>query len=190
MVIASQLRAGTAIKFQGANYKVVAADYHPGQGQMGGSTHTRLQNLDTHTLWEHSFRADLKLEELPLERRALEFLYADGVQCCFMDPQTFDQIEIPRDVVGSQADFLEAGSRLPVEFVEGNPVGVVMPAAIEVRIADTAPPVHQQGDSNFKPARLENGTEVMVPQFVKTGDVIRIDLGTLKYMDRSKGKHA
>ena len=189
MVIASQLRAGAAIRFQGANYKVVAADYHPGQGQMGGATRVRLENLDTHTFWEQSLRADLKLEELPLERRGMEFLYADGDQCCFMDPQTFDQIEVPRDLAGPQADFLEAGMRVPVEFVEGRPVGVAMPASVEARVADTSPATHQQQDANFKTARLENGIEVMVPQFVRTGDVIRLDLATRKYMDRaSKGK--
>jgi elongation factor P len=190
MVIASQLRPGTAIKYQGTSYKIVAAEYHPGQGQMGGATHARLQNLDTHTFWEHSFRADLKLEELPLERRGLEFLYADGGQCCFMDPVTFDQIEVASMMVGPQAHFLEAGMKLTVEFVDGQPVGVVMPGVIEARIADTTPPMHQQQDTNFKPARLENGVEVMVPQFVKTGDVIRVDLTTLKYMDRAKARHA
>lgn len=188
MVIASQLRAGTLIRFQGANYKVVAADYHPGQGQMGGSTHARLQNVDTHTSWEHNFRADCRLEEVPLERRGLEFLYADAVHCCFMDPQTFDQHELKRDMVGPQADFLEAGTIVVVEFAEGNPIAVVMPPSLEVRIADTAPALHQQQDTNFKTARLENGVAVLVPQFVKTGDMIRIDLATLRYMDRAKGK--
>jgi elongation factor P len=65
-------------------------------------------------------------------------------------------------------------------------VGVLFPDILEVRIADTAPAMHQQVDSTFKPAKLENGIEVMVPQFVKTGDVIRLDLGTMKYVDRVK----
>jgi len=76
--------------------------------------------------------------------------------------------------------------RLPVEFVEGRPVSVSFPDMLEVKIADTAPPTHQQQDSTFKPAKLENGIEVMVPQFVKTRDVIRLDLQTMKYMDRVK----
>jgi elongation factor P len=63
---------------------------------------------------------------------------------------------------------------------------VLFPDALEVKIADTAPPTHQQRDSAFKPAKLENDVEVMVPQFVKTGDVIRLDMQTLKYMDRVK----
>ena len=189
MVVASQLRAGTAIKFQGQDYKVVAADYHPGQGQMGGSTHARLQNLNTGTFWEHSFRADLKLEELPVEKRQLEFLYADGGRCCFMHPDTYEQSEVPKEIVGPQSDFLESGMHLGVEFVEGRPISVLFPDVLEVRIADTAPAVHQQQDANFKPARLANGVSVMVPQFVKTGDMIRLDMQTLKYMDRARGKH-
>ena len=61
MIVASQLRAGMAIKFEGQDYRVVSADYHPGQGKMGGATHARLQNLVTRTFWEHSFRSELKL---------------------------------------------------------------------------------------------------------------------------------
>lgn len=190
MVVASQLRPGMAIQYEGHDYRVVAAEYHPGQGKMGGATHARLQNISTGTFWEHSFRSDLKLEDLPMERQMLEFLYADSDQCCFMNPETYEQTEIPKAVVGPRAPFLEAGMRLGVEFVEGRPLGVLFPDVLEVRIADTSPPMHQQADSTFKPAKLENGIEVMVPQFVKTGDAIRLDLNTMKYMDRAKTKNA
>ena len=104
MVIASQLRAGMAIRFENQTYKVVACDYHPGQGKMGGTAHTRLKNLATGTFWEHSFRADLRLEELPIEKKTLEFLYADGGQYFFMNPETYDQTEVPGAMVGPQAD--------------------------------------------------------------------------------------
>ena len=186
MISASQLHAGMAITYEGQQYKVVAAEYHPGQGKMGGATHARLRNLATGTFWEHSFRSDLKLEDLPVERQTLEFLYADGDQCCFMQPETYEQTEISKVTVGSQAGFLAPGMKVSVEFVEGQPVGVLFPDALEVKIADTAPPMHQQQDSTFKPAKLENGIEVMVPQFVKAGDVIRFHLQTMKYMDRVK----
>ena len=193
MINASQLRAGMAITYEGQDYKVVAAEYHPGQGKMGGATHARLRNLTTGTFWEHSFRSDLKLEDLPVERHTLEFLYADGDKCCFMNPDTYEQTEIAKIAVGPQAGFLDPGMKVSVEFVEGRPVGVLFPDALEMRIADTAPPMHQQQDSTFKTAKLENGIAVMVPQFVKTGDVIRLDLQTMKYMDRvkadSKAKH-
>ena len=186
MVLASQLRAGMAIAFENQTYRVVAAEYHPGQGQMGGSTHARLQNVDTGTFREHSFRAELRLTDLPVERRALEFLYLDGDQCYFMNPENFEQTEISRTIVGPQASLLDPSKRLAVDFVDGRPVHVLFPGTIEVKIADTAPATHQQADSGFKPAKLANGIEVMVPQFIKPGDLIRLDLETMKYMDRAK----
>ena len=187
MVTASQLRVGMAIKFEGQRYKVVAAEYHGGQGKMGGATHARLQNLDTRTFWEHSFRAELKLEEIALERQALEFLYADGEQCCFMNPVSYEQTEVAKAFIGDpQVRLLEPGMKLSVEFLEGRPVSVLFPDVLEVKIVDTAPPIHQQQDSNYKPAKLANSIEVMVPQFVKTGDAIRLDVANMRYMDRAK----
>lgn len=73
MLLATQLRAGMAIRYEGQPYKVLAADYHPGQGRMGGSCHARLRNLDTGTLWEHSFRSEMKLEEIPLSKQPSSF---------------------------------------------------------------------------------------------------------------------
>ncbi|HTS29557.1 MAG TPA: hypothetical protein VMH81_26990 [Bryobacteraceae bacterium] len=186
MVLASQLRTGMALAFENQTYRVVAADYHPGQGQMGGSTHVRLQNVDTGTFRELSLRAELRLQDLPVERQALEFLYVDGDQCYFMNPETYEQTEISRALVGPQADLLEPGKTLSVDFVNGRLVHVLFPSMIEVRIADTAPATHQQADSSFKPAKLANGIEIMVPQFIKAGDTIRLDLETMKYMDRAR----
>jgi elongation factor P len=188
MISASQLRGGMAIEYQGQRYKVIAADYHPGQGKMGGVAHTRLQNIDTGTFWEHSFRAELKLESIPLEKQALEFSYSDGDQYCFMDPLTFDQIEIHQSLIGPQAALLTPGLKVSVEFVDRRAISVTFPDTMEVRVTDTAPPVHQQQDNTLKPATVENGLQVMVPQFVKTGDSIRIDVATLKYMDRARAE--
>ncbi len=187
MVAASQLRAGMAIRYEGQLYRVLLAEYHPGQGKMGGVTHTRLKNLSTGTLWEHSFRSDLKLEDLPVEKQAMEFLYADGEQCYFMHPESYEQVAVPGALIGEQARLLQPEMRVAVEFVEDQPVNVILPEVLEVRVADTAPPVHQQTDSVWKTARLDNGLEIMVPQFIKTGDVIRLDVAGLKYMDRAKG---
>ena len=187
MVTASQLRAGMAVRFEGQAYKVMAADYHSGQGKMGGATHARLRNLVTGTIWEHSFRSDLKLEDLQVEKQSMDFLYVDADGCWFMNPETFEQVSVPAAMIGPQARFLRADMRLPVEFVEGEPVSVLFPDIIEARIADTAPPVHQQQDSTWKTAVLDNGVEILVPQFIKTGDGVRLDVQNLKYVDRAKG---
>jgi elongation factor P len=188
MISASQIRSGMAIRYEGQLYKVLAADYHPGQGKMGGVNHLRLKNLLTGTTWEHSLRADLKVEDVPVDRQTPEFLYSDGASCFFMNPVSYDQIEIPVAVIGEQAKFLDPGMQLPLEFVEGRPVSIVFPDFIEVKIADTAPPSHGQADSAWKPARLGNDVQVMVPPFVKIGDTIRLNLSNLKYMDRTKAK--
>jgi len=189
MVIASQLRAGMAIVLEDQPYRVASAEYHPGQGKMGGVTHARLQNIETGTFREMSLRAELKLTDLSVDRQSLEFLYSDGDRCCFMHPETYEQTDIPGLVVGPRAVFLEPGMRLAIEFVNGRPVHVLFPDVLEVKIVDTAPPSHQTADAAFKPARLPNGIEVMVPQFIKTGDAIRLNLETMQYIDRAKAKN-
>jgi elongation factor P len=123
MVLASQMRAGMAIFLENQTYRVVAAEYHPGQGQMGGVMHARLENVDTGTFREHSFRAELRLPALAVERQALEFLYADGGQCYFMNPKSYEQIEISSTLVGSRAAFLEPGMQLAVERDRGENCG-------------------------------------------------------------------
>lgn len=186
MLTASQIRAGMAIRFENQTYKVLAADYHPGQGKMGGVLHARLKNLTTGTTWEHGFRADVKLEDIPVEKRMLTFLYAAAGECNFMDPETYEQIAVPEALLGDQARLLVPEMNVGVEFVEGRAVSVSLPDVMEARITETAPPVHGSQESTWKPAELENGLKIMVPQFVKTGDLIRVSTTELKYMDRAK----
>jgi elongation factor P len=186
MVLASQLRPGMAIIYDHHLYKVLAADYHPGQGKMGGVMHSRLLNLDTGTQWEQNFRAELRLEDSELARIPMDFLYEDSSNYYFMNPSNFDQAALPDALLGPQARVLQPGMRLTVEFSGERPVGVVFPDMIESRVKATAPPLHGQPDAAMKPATLASGVEVMVPQFIKEGDAVRVDLRTMKYMDRVK----
>ncbi len=186
MVSAAQLRPGMAIRYEGQIYKVLTSEYHSGQGRMGGVSHASLRNLITGTLWEHSFRAELKLEEVPIEKRPLTFLYSDQEQSYFMNPISFEQVEIANSLIGEQIRFLEPDMQVSVEFLEDRPVNVLFPDIVEVRIAETPPPVHGQQDNTWKTARLGNGIKVLVPQFLKNGDLIRLDVASLKYMDRAK----
>jgi elongation factor P len=156
---------------------------------MGGVSHVNLRNLSTGALWEHSFRAELKFEEVPMEKRPMTFLYSDQEQSCFMNPISFEQVEIANAVIGQQIRLLEPDMQVSIEFVEDRPVSVLFPDIIEQRIAETAPPAHGQQDNTWKTARLESGITVMVPQFIKSGDLIRIDVASLKYVDRAKAGH-
>ena len=145
-----------AIRYEGNVYKVLLADYHPGQGKMGGVNHVRLKNLGTGTFWEHSFRADLKLEDLEVEKRPMDFLYTDAGHCYFMNPDTYEQVGVAEAVIGPAAKFLLPEMRLAVEFIEGQPMSVIFPDVIDIRVADTAPAAHSQQDSTWKTAVLEN----------------------------------
>jgi elongation factor P len=176
-----------AIRHEGQVYKVISAEYHPGQGKMGGVTHAHLQNIDTGTFWDHGFRSDLKLDDVPLDRTPMDFLYRDGELCVFMNPETFEQVEIPAAKLGPQATVLTENMRVTVQFADNKPVDIMLPDFLEIRITDTAPPVHNQQDSTWKEAKTDNGLLIMVPQFIKTGDLIRFDVQKMQYMDRAKG---
>ncbi len=186
MITASQLRPGTAIRHQGTVYKVVSSEYHAGQGKMGGVAHARLQNIETGTFWEHGFRAEEKLEDLALEKQHMDFLYADAQDLYFMSPETFEQVSIGRAAVGAAEKFLRPDMRVPVEFFEGRPIAVLLPDIVEIRVAATAEPLHSQGDNTWKSARLENDMEVMVPQFIRSGEGIRVDVQSGKYVERAR----
>ena len=150
MVPAVELKPGMAIRLDGQMFKVLAAEFKAGAGQLGGVVKTKLRNLATGRFLEPHFRPDERLEDLELERRNMQFLYGDAETATFMNPQTYDQVEIPRAAMGPAEKFLEPEMMVGVEFHQGIPVSVEFPAVVEVRIADTAPPSHSQLDSTWK----------------------------------------
>ena len=184
MVIACQLRPGTVLKIGADIFKVFESTYHIGQGKMPGSVHTRAHNVITGTLKEFRFRPEERLEETLLQKQDMEFLYSDADAVTFMNPETYEQVSIPREAIGAAAKFLQAEMKVPVEFYEGQPVSIVFPPIVEAKVTTTAQPVHQQQDNTYKPATLGNGLEILVPQFIKPGETIRVEVATEKYVDR------
>ena len=184
MVIASDLRAGMVIKIDEEPYYVAAADYHIGQGKMPGSVHARLRDILKGTTKELRFRPEERLEETALEKQQMEFLYSDSTSATFMNPQNFEQISIPLEIIGPGHTFLKTEMEVPIEFYNGRPVSVMLPETVELTVETTVPPIHQQQDTTYKPATLDNGMEVMVPQFIAEGEVVRIDVATGKYVER------
>jgi hypothetical protein len=103
-----------------------------------------------------------------------------------MNPTTFEQLPITRQVLGMKASFLQPGVRLPVETIEERAIGLVFPESVDLRVPSTAQPMHQRETSALKKAMLENGMEVLVPLFIKEGELIRTKVATGKYLDRVK----
>ncbi len=184
MVIASQLRPGMVLKIGQDIFKVFESTYHLGQGKMPGSVHARARNVVNCTLKEFRFRPEERLEDTQLQRQDMEFLYSDADSVTFMNPDTFEQVSIPREAIGAATKFLQAEMKVPVEFYEGQPVSIAFPPIVEAKITTTAQPVHQQQDNTLKPATLENGLEIMVPHFIKPGETVRVEVATEKYVDR------
>jgi len=186
MVTASELRAGMIIRIDGQLYKVLEVESKAGAAKMGGVVKTKLMNVRSGRSWEPHFRPLEKLEELQLECHMLEFLYASDDKCIFMRPDTFEQIEVPGATVGAATNFLHSGMEVPVEFFEGEPISVVFPDVAEARVSSTAPPSHSQQDSAWKEAILENGLALHVPLFIATGETIRVDVKTGRYVERAR----
>jgi elongation factor P len=184
MIAASEVKAGMAIRIEGQIYKVLAAEFKAGAGQAGGVVKTKLRNVSSGKLWEPHLRPDVRVEEIDVERQTMEFLFAGAENCTFMNPENFEQVEIPRGILGPGEKFLREGMQLPVEFFDGRPISVGLPSTVELRVADTAPPVHSQQDSTWKEARLENGVEIQVPLFIAAGELVRVEIETGRYLER------
>jgi elongation factor P len=184
MILASQLRQGTVLKIGEDLFRVIESTYHVGQGKMPGSVHAKVQHVQKGTFKEIRWRPEERLDEAVLEKKSMEFLFSDADSATFMDPASYEQVSIPIESIGPAQKFLTAEMTIPVEFFEGQPISVVFPPAAEVKVSTTAQPVHQQQDSTYKSATLENGLEVMVPQFIRPGEIVRIEVATGKYLDR------
>lgn len=189
MVDASDLRGGMIIRIEGQIYKILEVASKAGAAKTGGVVKTKLINLKTGRMWEPHFRPQERLEDLELERRTMQYLYTEGDVCTFMRPDTFEQIEISGSILGIGKEFLQPGMELPVEFFEGEPISVVVPEVAEVLVAATSPPAHSQQYSAWKEATLENGLSIRVPLFIATGDIVRIDVRTGRYIERARTEH-
>jgi len=184
MVNASDLKQGMVLRIEGQVYKVLEVEAKAGAAKLGGVVKTKLSNVATGRLWEPHFRPQERLEDLELQRQTMEFLFDDADTCTFMNPENFEQVEVPRALVGASAPLLQPGMRLPVEFFEGHAISVIFPETVEARVLETAPPVHAQQDSTWKEAVLDNGLQIRVPLFIGPGEVVRVDVRTRNYMER------
>ncbi|MEX2032646.1 MAG: elongation factor P, partial [Dehalococcoidia bacterium] len=155
----------------------------PGKG--GAFVRTKLKNFRTGAVIERTFRADEKVPLAMIDKREMQYLYREGPALVFMDSETYDQLHVPTDQLGSAVDFLKEGDTAVLPVYEAAVVGVELPAAVELVVSDTEPGV--QGDrvsGARKPATLETGLVVQVPLFVEPGDSVKVDTRTGEYLSR------
>ncbi len=184
MILASEIKAGTAIRLDGKIYKVLEAVRHAGSGQMHGFIELKLHDIRFGHFADRRFKHADHLDDVALVKRQMQYLYADADSGYFMDPETFEQVRVPRSALSGVDRFLREEMKVTVELLDGEAVSLDFPKVVEVRVGQTGPGIRGGQDSTMKPATLENGIEILVPQFVESGDLIRVETEKAKYVDR------
>ncbi len=183
---ATQIRRGMVIVFNGDPVRVVEFRHHT-PGNLRAMVQAKLKNLRTGSSFEHRFRAADSIEKADMETHELEFLYQGGDTYHFMNTENYDQLEMDDEALGDQAQWLQPGMRIQAEYYNGRPVGIKMPNAVELTIVETSPVMRSATKtSSTKPAKLENGVTVNVPEFISSGERIRVNPNTGEYLDRAK----
>lgn len=184
MISTNDMRPGQTLDLDGELYTIVQYQHHkPGKG--GAMVRTKLKNVRTGAVVDKTFRADEKVQLAHLDKREMQFLYADDNGFVFMDTETFEQLHIDRDFIGDLADYMKEQLVAVVQLYQGVPTGIELPPTVDLEITETDPGL--QGDRSSagnKPATVETGAVVQVPLFLEAGETIRVDTRTGNYVTR------
>ena len=180
------LRPGYVIKVKGDLYRVMSADHRtPGKGK--ASMQAKLTKLKDGTQTEIKFRADEAVERAEMEQIEMEYLYDDPSGLCFMNCETYEQMFLDEKIIGDGKKFLLPNTRVIIEFCDNNPVGLSFPENVDLKVTDTEPPLKgATASGSGKPATLETGLVVTVPQFIQIGEMVRVSTSSGEYLERAK----
>ncbi|HTQ13803.1 MAG TPA: elongation factor P [Rhizomicrobium sp.] len=181
----NDIRPGTMIEFEGGLWMAVKTQkVKPGKG--GAYNQVELKNVISGTKLNQRFRSDEGVEEVWLEKKDFQFLYESGDMLTFMDMATYDQIELAKEFVGGQAQFLQDGMKTLVQMYDGKPIGIALPPQVTLAVAE-ADPVLRGGTAapSYKGAVLENGMKIQVPPFIEAGEKIVVSTEDGSYVRRA-----
>jgi elongation factor P len=187
MINATQIRKGMVIKLEEEIYKVLETT-HITPGRWKAVVQTKLRSLRDHTLLDHRFRSNDRVEQAFLEKVEMEYLFRSGDEYVFMNLENYEQIKLPKETIEDAIKYLVPNVVFSIETYEGNPVAIEPPMTVDLKVVKTAPFIKGATQAaSSKPAELETGLTVTVPQFIKEGDIVRIDTREDKYLERAKG---
>ena len=185
MITSTALRPGMVIKFNNELHSVFKMT-HRTPGNLRGFVQVKLRNLRTGSMFEHRFSSDDKVEKAVLEQIDMEFLYQDGEDYHFMNTENYEQMHLNQDILGDAVEYLIPQMKVAVEFYEGKPLGVELPATVDLKIIDTEPGLKGSTVSNVtKAATLETGLVVQVPPFLSVGEKVRVSTSEGTYLERA-----
>ena len=183
---ATQIRRGMVIVFEGEPCRVVEFRHHT-PGNLRAMVQAKLKNLRSGSSFEHRFRAADSIDPASMETHDLEFLYQGGDTYHFMNVENYDQLEMDEESLGDNAQWMQPGMKIQAEYYDGRPVGIKLPNSLVLEVVDTAPVMKTATKTaSTKPATLENGVTINVPEFVGTGDKVKVNPSTGEYQERAK----
>jgi elongation factor P len=185
MIAATQLRPGMVVKFNNELYSIFSM-VHRTPGNLRGFVQAKMRSLRNGTMTEHRFSSEDKVERVALDEHEMEFLYDDGEYYYFMNTENFEQMHFTKDLLGDSVQYLTPQLHVNVEFYEGKPISVELPASVEMTVVETEPGLKGATVSNVtKPAKLETGLVVQVPAFINQGERIRVSTAEGTYQERA-----
>jgi elongation factor P len=183
---ANDIRRGMIIIYGGVPHRVLDFQ-HRTPGNLRAFVQAKLRNLKSGSSAEVRFSSTENVDRAILDEHEMEYLYADGEMYHFMNTETFEQIALDGESLGDAIGFLVPGTKIQVEFFDGQPMGVELPSVVELTVVETQPEMRGATASNSpKPAKLETGVTIQVPPFIKQGDRIRVDPSKGVYLERAK----
>ncbi len=181
----NEIKPGNILEHENGLWIAVKVSHvKPGKG--GAFAQVELKNLRTGSKLNERFRSNDKVEKVRLDQKEQQFLYENDGMLVFMDTETYEQIELPADILGDRRPFLQDGMTIQIEFHEDEALSAQLPQKVICTVAETEPAVKGQTAANsFKPAVLDNGVRVMIPPFVGQDEQIVVNTETMEYAERA-----
>lgn len=182
----TDLKKNTVCQIDGQPYRVIEYSQKV-MGRGGSIVNVKLKNLITGAVIPKTFKGQEKIDRADVATQTVQYLYNDSETFYFMDPKSFEQFELPADIVDTAASFLKEGNELSLQLFDGRVINVELPKNVYLEVTYTEDVVKGDTTSNvLKDATLETGAIVKVPSFIKTGDIISVDTATGDYRERKK----
>lgn len=184
---ANSIRAGYVLVYNERLYIVSKTPEHTKPGKGGAFVQVEMKDVRTGTKINERISSDVYVEKAHLDDKPFQYLYSEGSKLIFMDNESFEQVELEADFVGSKAKYLQEGMNVKIEMYENEPLTIKLPETV-ILLVDQAEPAlkGQTAASSYKPAITENGIRVLVPPFVSSGDKIVVRTEDDSYVERAK----
>ena len=183
-ISANEIRVGMLIEYKNDLWEVLKTQHvKPGKG--GAFAQVEMKSVNKNTKLNERFRSSESVEKASLEETNFNYLYEDENNYFFMNPKTFEQIEIKKNLIGEKGKLLTENLEVSVNFYNENPITIDLPNQVTCKIETTDVALKGQTvSSSYKPATLENGLNIQVPPFIETGDNIILDTRNLEYIKK------